>query len=71
MTCAACDLLRPVYDRGDSRDGWVSLEVDPHLAHDAEATVEGAVALHRLIDRPNLFKLFEGIAGKRAELVQS
>jgi transaldolase len=53
---AACDLLRPVYDRGDSsRDGWVSLEVDPHLAHDAEATAEEAVALHRLIDRPNLF----------------
>ncbi|MCA2211729.1 transaldolase [Jidongwangia harbinensis] len=53
---AACDLLRPVYDRGESaRDGWVSLEVDPHLAHDAEATVEEAVALHRLIDRPNLF----------------
>ncbi|GAA3387795.1 transaldolase [Cryptosporangium minutisporangium] len=53
---AACDLLLPVYDRGDSsRDGWVSFEVDPHLAHDAEATVEEAVTLHRRIDRPNLF----------------
>ncbi|GAA0223294.1 transaldolase [Cryptosporangium japonicum] len=53
---AACDLLRPVYDRGDpSRDGWVSFEVDPHLAHDARATVEEAIALHRRIDRPNLF----------------
>lgn len=53
---AACDLLRPVYDRGDSsRDGWVSFEVDPHLAHEAQATVDEAVSLHRRIDRPNLF----------------
>ncbi|TQS39803.1 transaldolase [Cryptosporangium phraense] len=53
---AACDLLRPVYDRADSsRDGWVSFEVDPHLAHDADATVAEAVALFRRIDRPNLF----------------
>ena len=32
----ACDLLAPVFDRGEeTRDGWVSLEVDPNLAHDA------------------------------------
>jgi len=52
----ACDLLRPVFDRGEStRDGWVSLEVDPRLAFDTEATVEEAKRLHKLIDRPNLF----------------
>src|SRR5690349_23013884 len=31
----ACDILRPVYDRTDGRDGFVSLEVSPHLARDA------------------------------------
>jgi transaldolase len=50
---AACDILRETYDA--DRDGWVSLEVDPNLAHDTEATIEEAARLHRLIDRPNLF----------------
>jgi transaldolase len=54
---AACDVLRPVWDEvGDNaRDGWVSLEVDPHLAHDTENTIEEAKRLHALVDRPNLF----------------
>jgi transaldolase len=53
---AACDLLRDTFDRGDStRDGWVSLEVDPNLAYDAEATIKEAKRLHRMIGRPNLF----------------
>jgi transaldolase len=57
----ACDLLRPVYDRGDStRDGWVSLEVDPQLANDSEATTREARRLHGLIDRPNLFVKIPG-----------
>lgn len=52
----ACDLLKPVFDRGDAtRDGWVSLEVDPNLAHDAEKTASEAKRLHALIERPNLF----------------
>jgi transaldolase len=52
----ACDKLRPVFDRGEStRDGWVSIEVDPNLAYDAAATFREAVRLHQLIDRPNLF----------------
>jgi transaldolase len=50
---AACDVLRPVYDR-DS-DGFVSLEVDPHLAHDTDGTIAEAKRLHALVDRPNLF----------------
>ncbi len=33
----ACDILRPVFDEGKGKDGWVSLEVDPNLAHDTEA----------------------------------
>ena len=34
---AACDELRSVWDDGNGKDGWVSLEVDPNLAHDTEA----------------------------------
>jgi transaldolase len=52
----ACDVLRPVFDRGEStRDGWVSLEVDPNLAMDTTRTVEEARRLHAMIERPNLF----------------
>jgi transaldolase len=51
---AACDVLRPVWDEGKGRDGWVSLEVDPNLAHDTEATIAEAKRLHALVERPNL-----------------
>jgi transaldolase len=57
----ACDMLAPVFDRGDStRDGWVSLEVDPSFAFDAEATLEEAKRLHVMIDKPNLFVKIPG-----------
>lgn len=51
----ACDVLRPVFDATDGLDGRVSIEVDPRLADDAEATVAQARLLWRLVDRPNLF----------------
>src|SRR6185436_14397207 len=51
----ACDILRPVWDKGEGKDGWVSLEVDPNLAHDTEKTKSEAIRLHKLVDRPNLF----------------
>jgi transaldolase len=51
----ACDLLRPVWDEGSGRDGYVSMEVDPTLAYDTEATTAEAKRLHELVDRPNLF----------------
>ena len=51
---AAADVLRPVYDAADGTDGFVSLEVSPHLANDAEATVDEARRLWALVDRPNL-----------------
>ena len=51
----ACDILRPVHDEGGGKDGYVSLEVDPNLAHDTEGTIEEAKRLHALIDKPNLF----------------
>jgi transaldolase len=50
----ACDVLRPVWDEGEGKDGWVSLEVDPDLAHDTDKTASEAVRLHELVDRPNL-----------------
>jgi transaldolase len=53
----ACDILRPTWDAagGNARDGWVSLEVDPNLAHDTQATIDEAKRLRELVDRPNLF----------------
>jgi transaldolase len=51
----ALDLLRRVWDEGGGRDGYVSIEVDPTLAYDTEATIAEAQRLHELIDRPNLF----------------
>jgi transaldolase len=51
----ACDVLRPVYDATGGVDGRVSIEVDPHLAHDYDRTLAEARALWWLVDRPNLF----------------
>lgn len=49
----ACDLLAPVFERTAGRDGRVSIEVEPSLARDAEATVARAVELWHRVDRPN------------------
>jgi transaldolase len=58
---AACDLLRNVFESGQAaRDGWVSLEVDPNLAYQTDATIAEAKRLHALIDRPNLFVKIPG-----------
>ena len=51
----ACDLLRSVWDGGGGKDGYVSIEVDPNLAGDTEATIAEARRLHEQIDKPNLF----------------
>jgi transaldolase len=50
----ACDVLRPVWERSRRSDGYVSIEVDPDLARDAQATIEDAEAFHRAIAKPNL-----------------
>jgi transaldolase len=47
------DLLRPTYDRTDERDGFVSLEVSPTLAHDTTGTIAEARELWALVNRPN------------------
>src|ERR1700709_62091 len=49
----ACDVLRPVFDRTDGKDGRVSIEVDPRLAHNMERTTAEAKGLWWLVDRPN------------------
>jgi transaldolase len=50
----ACDLLSAVWQQTDGRDGYVSIEVDPNLADDTEATIEEATQLHDAIAKPNL-----------------
>ncbi|WP_326691250.1 MULTISPECIES: transaldolase [unclassified Streptomyces] len=51
----AADVLRPVFDATDGKDGRVSIEVDPRLAHNTRATVAEARQLAWLVDRPNTF----------------
>jgi transaldolase len=50
----ACDLLRPIWERTKAGDGYVSIEVDPNLAHDTTATIDEATMLHEAIAKPNL-----------------
>jgi transaldolase/glucose-6-phosphate isomerase len=50
----AADVLRPVYDESAGADGFVSLEVNPKLAHDTDRTAAEAVRLFTSVDRPNL-----------------
>src|SRR5574337_1177275 len=51
---ARMDLRRPVYEQATRRDGFVSLEVSPYLAHDMKATIDEAKRLWRIIGRPNV-----------------
>jgi transaldolase len=51
----ACDLFRPVWESTDHVDGYVSLEVDPTLAHDTQGTIEEAARFHQWVDRANLY----------------
>ncbi len=50
----AADLFRPIFDRTNGVDGWVSLEVSPLLAHDTASTLTAAKSLHARAGRPNL-----------------
>jgi transaldolase len=50
----AADLFRPIYDRTNGVDGWVSLEVSPLLAYDTKSTLAAAKELHARANRPNL-----------------
>ena len=50
----AADELRPLFNRSRGSDGYVSLEVNPHLAHDRQGTVNEAKHLFSVVDRPNI-----------------
>jgi transaldolase/glucose-6-phosphate isomerase len=64
---AAAETLRPVYDRLDSKDGYVSLEVSPYIADDTDATIAEARKLWAAVDRPNLMIKIPGtLAGAPA-----
>jgi transaldolase len=56
----ACDIVRPAWDGGKGLAGYVSIEVDPTLAHDTKASREQALHLHEQIDRPNLYVKIPG-----------
>lgn len=49
------DLFRPLYDRKNGRDGFISLEVSPRLAHDTAGTIIEARKFWQRVDRPNMF----------------
>jgi transaldolase len=51
----ASDIFRPLYNKLDGKDGYVSLEVNPHLAYDTEGTIAEARRLWKALDRPNVF----------------
>src|SRR6188768_3166542 len=56
----ACDLLAPVWERTGGVDGYVSLEVDPRLAYDREASYDQAMRFHEDVDRKNLYVKIPG-----------
>ena len=58
----AADLFRPIHERTNGVDGWVSLEVSPTLAYDAASTVTAARDLHKGAGRANLFIKIPGTA---------
>ncbi|HXA35072.1 MAG TPA: transaldolase [Steroidobacteraceae bacterium] len=51
----AADLFRPVFDRTQGIDGWVSMEVSPLLANDTATTIDAALRIHKQANRPNLY----------------
>ncbi|BCB26741.1 hypothetical protein SKTS_16270 [Sulfurimicrobium lacus] len=59
---AACDILLPVFERTAGADGFVSLEVSPHLAHDTQGSIQEARRLHAMVARPNLLIKIPGTA---------
>jgi transaldolase len=58
----AADLFRPIHDRTQGADGWVSLELSPRLAYDPVVSVNAATQLHAQAQRPNLFIKIPGTA---------
>lgn len=68
----AADLYRPLYDETEGRDGYVSIEVDPMLAYETDATTAEAKRVWETVDRPNIMikipGTYEGLPAVRASL---
>jgi transaldolase len=58
----AADLFRPIFDRTQGIDGWVSMEVSPLLANDTKTTIDAALRIHKQANRPNLYVKIPGTA---------
>jgi transaldolase len=56
----AADLFRPVFERTQGIDGWVSMEVSPLLANDTKTTIDAALRIHKQANRPNLYVKIPG-----------
>jgi transaldolase len=67
----ACDILRPVYDQTNGLDGYVSMEVSPHLARDSAGTLEEARRFQREIDRDNVMIKIPGTSECLAAIEQA
>jgi transaldolase len=69
----AADILKPVFDRTQGADGYISLEVNPHLAHDTNGSLSEAKRLFSRVDRPNVMikvpATAEGLPAVQALLV--
>lgn len=70
----AADIFLPVYQSTKGEDGYISLEVDPHLAYRARQTIESAKNLWKMVDRPNLMikipATVEGMKAIRAAIAE-
>jgi transaldolase len=70
----AADVFRPIYDLSEGRDGFVSIEVAPRLAHDTNGSIEAARRLFQICDRPNVMVKIpgttEGVPAIRSCLVE-
>jgi transaldolase len=60
--CRSADFFRPAYDAAKGNDGFVSIEVGPHLARDTNGTIEEARRLWKACDRPNVMVKIPGTA---------
>jgi transaldolase/glucose-6-phosphate isomerase len=68
---AATDLFLPLYEGTNARDGYVSIEVNPRLANDSEATIEEARRLWEQVNRPNLMVKIPATSGGIPAIEQS
>jgi transaldolase len=67
----AADVMRPVFDRTNGEDGYVSIEVDPTLAHNTEETISEARRLWQLVGRPNVMIKIPGTPGGLSAITQA